>query len=175
MKEATVLTYGLSISGLADMVGAMRAVEKLGPAYEVELAREDGRLVEVTIRASDEGGELGYEELREATRQVLDKARFERKFPPELHTGPAQAMISAYTAGHGKLTDEYLAALSVAYEEQAAQSRDPATRVAMALGQAPQTVKGHLVRARRDGFLTDTRSGQKGGQATDKAREVLGR
>jgi hypothetical protein len=83
-------------------------------------------------------------------------------------------MGAAYNAGNGKVTDEYLAWLAVAYEEQAPHVRDPAVRLAVALGQAPQTVKGHLVRARKEQFLTDTSEGQKGGKATPKAREAIG-
>ncbi len=154
----------------------MRTVEKIGPAYEVEMAREGDRLVQVTITATGDNG-LGYEELREATRQILDRARPERfrsALPPRLHTDAVRAMAAAYNAGNGKVTDEYLARLAVAYEEQAPHLRDPAVRLAVALGQAPQTVKGHLVRARKEDFLTDTSEGQKGGTATGKAREVLG-
>ena len=48
----------------------------------------------------------------------------------------------------------------------------PIPWLARLIGRRPETVKDHLKRARRDGFLT-TVAGKAGGELTDKAKAVL--
>lgn len=152
----------------------MRETETVGPPWEMDLVRESGRLVEVVIRATGTNA-LGYDELREATRQALDKVRPERRLPMPrpLGSDAIQALTAAHEAGNGPSSEEYLARLAIAYEEQAATNRDPAARIAAALGLSTQTVKQHLVKARKDGFLSRTAEGQKGGEAEEKARTLV--
>jgi hypothetical protein len=81
--------------------------------------------------------------------------------------------IAAYQSGNGRVSDQYLAQLAVAYEELVPEGRDVSTKLAAALGKPLPTVKGHIMRARREGFLTEAAESKEGGEATDKAREVL--
>jgi hypothetical protein len=152
-------------------------VEKLSPPYEVELHREDGRLVQVVIKAVGGDGKLSYEELREATRSILDRVRHESVAARQIRAGlpspSVRVLVTEYNAGNGTITDRYLAALSVAYEELAPQGRAVSIRLATALGIPTATLKGHLVRAREDGLLSKAVPGREGGEATDKARQVL--
>lgn len=139
------------------------------------MVRDGDKLVQVSIQAAGDGA-LGYDELREATRQILDKVRPERRTPAlplRLDSEAMQALRAAHEAGHGPSSDDYLARLAAAYEEQAPIGRDPAVRLAHMLGLSTQTVKQHLVKARRDGFLSPTAEGQKGGVATEKSREII--
>lgn len=154
-------------------------VEKLNEPYEIEMGRQDGRLVQITVRAVGDGGKLGYEEIREASRQILEYARREHRpsvqsrIYPELQRLSVQRLVAAYSEGHGRVTDEYLAYLAVAYEELAPEGRSVSVRLAMAMGKPLPTIKGHIMRARREGFLTEAIEGREGGEATPKARELL--
>lgn len=66
------------------------AIEKLRPPYEVELHRNDaGDLVKVVIEAVGGDGNLSYEELREATRSVLDHVR---STYPKTEVDPSRAL-----------------------------------------------------------------------------------
>lgn len=151
----------------------MKTTEKLGPAYEIELTRENGTLRQVTVSATGDGA-LGYEELRDATRQLLDHVRPERRSAlPYSALGAARGLKAAHEAGLGPSSEEYLSRLAVTYAELAPASRDPAARIANVLGLSTQTVKQHLVKARKDGFLSPTAEGQKGGEATDKSRKKI--
>jgi hypothetical protein len=82
-------------------------------------------------------------------------------------------MIAEHRAADGSITDKYLAALSVAYEELAPRGRGVSIALARALDIATTTLKGHLVRAREDGYLSKAVPGREGGEATDKARKLL--
>ena len=152
-------------------------VEKLSPPYEIELRRDGGRLVQVVIRAVGGDGKLSYEELREATRSILDRIRQENIAMVQRRTAPSpesvRTMVAEHNDGNGAITERYLAALSVAYEESAPHGRAVSTRLATALGIPVATLKGHLVRARDDGFLTKAVPGREGGEATDQARQIL--
>lgn len=147
------------------------------PKADIEMGYEDGRLVLVTIRPTtdDEDGQLSYEELTYAARQILDFARTrQRPGPVQLRSEAVRAMVDAYRAGNGKVTDEYLARLALAYEELAPNRRDVSTALAAALGKPVQTVKDHIGKARNQkGYLTDAIEGKGGGRATDEARKVL--
>jgi hypothetical protein len=147
------------------------------PKADIEMGYEDGRLVLVTIRPTtdDEDGQLSYDELTYAARQILDFARTrQRPAAARSRSEAVQAMIDAYHAGSGKVTDEYLARLAVAYEELAPARRDVSTALAAALGKPVQTVKDHISKARNQkGYLSDAIEGKGGGRATDEAREVL--
>lgn len=148
------------------------------PVADLQLGYQDGRLVQVLIRPTtdDEDGQLGYDELLYAARQIQDFARREYRMPMVRRAGSesVQAMVDAYARSGGKITDEYLARLAVAYAELVPQRRDVSTALADALGKPVPTVKGHIMRARKEKhFLTEAVDGKEGGEATDKARETL--
>lgn len=144
---------------------------------DIQIGYEDGRLVQIVIRPTtdDEDGQLGFDELLYAARQIQDFARREYRLPLLRRAGSdsVRAMVDAYNKGGTKITDEYLAALSIAYSELAPQRRDVSTALADALGKPVPTVKGHIMRARHEGFLTEAAEGREGGEATDKARELV--
>lgn len=154
-------------------------LKQLNEPFVIETGEADGQLVQITIRAV-EGGKLGYEEIREATRQILEYARrehrpsIESRLNPDLRRESVRQLRAAYESGQGRVTDEYLARLAVVYAELAPEGRSVSVRLGMAIGKPVQTVKGHIMRARREGFLTEAVEGREGGEATDKAREVLG-
>jgi hypothetical protein len=149
--------------------------------YEVEMVHDDhDRLVAVNIRAVGDGGELGYDEIREATRAIITHTRpspLERMNasdkPPVLRTQGARDLKKAYEGGNGRVTDEYLARLSAVYEDLLARGSNVSMSLAMSLEMPLQTIKGHVMRARREGFLTETVEGKEGGEATPKARELI--
>lgn len=150
------------------------------PAADIAVGYSDGRLVQITIRptSDDDDGQLGYDELQFAARQIQELARREYRPPATIRSPQGSAavevMVDAYNRGSGKVTDEYLARLAVAYAELAPQRRDVSTALADALGKPIPTVKGHIMRARKEKhFLTEAIDGREGGEATDKAREIL--
>lgn len=150
------------------------------PKADIEVGRERGRLVQITIRptSDDEDGQLGYDELVYAARQIQDFARTEYRVPTTQRSSrgsaAVEAMVDAYNRGGGKVTDEYLARLAAAYEELAPQRRDVSTALAVALGKPVPTVKGHIMRARKEKqFLSEAVDGKEGGVATNKARELI--
>jgi hypothetical protein len=156
-------------------------VKKLNEPYVIEMGEEDGRLVQITVRAVN-GGTLGYDEVREATRQILDHTRREhvratvpRRSAPS-DSDAVRLMAEAYDRGNGRVTDEYLARLAVAYEEVVAEGRIVVAALSTSLNDKPiPTLKGHIMRARQAGFLTAAVSGREGGEATQKARELIDR
>jgi hypothetical protein len=173
-------------------------IAALNQPYVIEKGEIDGRLVQVSIRAV-EGGTLGYEEVREATRLILDHLNRGQghtvndlrshtaenrssgqawltpppRAIPESAADTLAALVSAYHQGRGSITNEYLAQLAIAYEELVPEGRGVSIMLADALGKPLQTVKGHIMRARREGFLTAAEKGREGGEATLKAREVI--
>jgi hypothetical protein len=185
---------------VSDTLAAME-IAALNQPYVIEKGEVDGRLVQVTIRAV-EGGTLGYEEVREATRLVLDHLRNthsntvgERRrshtveerssgqtgliapprVVPESAADTLTGLVSASRRGRGSnITDEYLAWLATAYEELVPEGRGVSLTLADALDKPLQTVKGHIMRARREGFLTPALEGREGGEATEKARALVG-
>ncbi|MEU3540554.1 hypothetical protein [Streptomyces paromomycinus] len=71
------------------------------------------------------------------------------------------------------VSDAYLAVLAAVYKTAAdAGEAAPVQWLARRINRSPETVKGHLKQARRDGFLT-TIAGKAGGELTDKAEAVL--
>ncbi|MGY3553386.1 hypothetical protein [Williamsia sp. R60] len=157
-------------------------IETLNAPYVIEKGEVDGRIVQVTIRAV-EGSVLGYDEVREATRQVLDYLRRGQIHTVEAfhyaHSDAAasalEALVTAYNSGKGRISDEYLARLAAAYEALTPEGRGVSTALADALGKPVPTVKGHIMRARRQGYLSEAIEGREGGEATRSARELLQR
>lgn len=148
------------------------------PKADIEMGYEGDRLVQITIRPAtdDHNGRLDYDELIYAARQIQDFARTEYRMPMLRSRGSSKAvdaMVRAYGKGGGRITDEYLGALAVAYGDLAPHRRDVSTALADALGKPVPTVKGHIMRARHEGFLTEAAEGKEGGEATDKARESV--
>lgn len=60
-----------------------------------------------------------------------------------------RALLDAHDLSEGRITEVYLAWLALAYEIAARDHRDVSMRIAAALNRPLQTVKGHLVRARK--------------------------
>lgn len=149
------------------------------PKADIEMGYEGDRLVQITIRPTtdDEDGQLSYEELVYAARQIQDFARTELRMPMPRSRGESdavRAMVDEYEAGNGKVSDAYLARLAVAYEELAPQRRDVSTALAAALGKPVPTVKGHIMRARKEKhYLTEATEGKEGGEATSEARDLI--
>jgi len=147
----------------------MREVEKIGPPWELELVRDGGRLVEVVIRATG-GAELGRDAIREATSALMTRMAHSDR---PIGGGSAVLAREMLKSSGGKISPEYLATLAMAYEECARGGRAVIPALAEAIGGNPATVKGHVMRAREDGYLTKATPGREGGEATDKAREAL--
>jgi hypothetical protein len=71
------------------------------------------------------------------------------------------------------VSGRYLTLLASAYTAMADFGAPaPIPWLARLIGRRPETVKDHLKRARRDGFLT-TVAGKAGGELTDKAKAIL--
>ncbi len=155
----------------------MRTTERIGPPYELAVVRDNGLIVEVTIRAT--AGELTAADIQEATRALLERLHQEQQptlggkylTPPIAHT--TADLQRVYRNSRGKVTHEYLALLSVVYAELAHDHRDVSTMLSEQLSIPLPTLKGHLMRARREGFLERTVQGRHGGEPTAKAYEVL--
>jgi hypothetical protein len=168
--------------------------EKINPVpYEVELVRDGDKVVEVTIRALPDA-ELTAVHVRTAMPAIVarlprnpseqaarrtqvgrnDIARYTAAVEElELPAFKMAMLIAAYEQAEGRVTDLYLARLADAYETAARDHRDVSTRMAEALDRPLQTIKGHLMRARKDGFLTSTLEGREGGQTTSKAKDLI--
>lgn len=151
------------------------------PVADIQLGYDGDRLVKVVVTTTtdDEDGRLGYDELLYAARQIQEFARREYRAPTmrmsKQHPffASVQAMVESYNNAKGRITDDYLARLAVAYAELAPARRDVSTALADALDKPVPTVKGHIMRARREGFLSEAEDGKEGGEATDKARELI--
>ncbi|OBY33157.1 hypothetical protein ACT18_04590 [Mycolicibacter kumamotonensis] len=150
------------------------------PVADIQLGYDGDRLVKVVIATTtdDEDGRLGYDELLYAARQIQDFARREyrampMRMPTRAGATSVREMVESYNKANGRITDDYLARLAVAYAELAPHRRDVSTALADALDKPVPTVKGHIMRARREGFLTEAEDGKEGGEATDKARDLI--
>ncbi|MEV1293870.1 hypothetical protein [Pseudonocardia sp. NPDC049635] len=161
----------------------MRETETVVSPYELLLTREDGRIVEVTVRAVGTG-ELDLTQLQQAWRALTDKLRHDelrqrnrRRFLASRDDADHDVLArltAAWQAAGGQLTDEYLATLAIAYEEVSKlPGRGVLDDLAVAIGRPMATVKSHVARAREEGFLTPTSKGRSGGQATARARELV--
>ncbi|MGA4849269.1 hypothetical protein ACOBQB_24535 [Streptomyces sp. G5(2025)] len=73
----------------------------------------------------------------------------------------------------GGVSAPYLVTLSAVYVQMAAiGARRPVDWLARLIERRPETVRDHLKKARRDGFLTAV-AGKAGGELTDKAKAVF--
>ena len=169
--------------------GMERTTDIVKP-YRVQLVHDDGnRLVGVNIRAAD-GGEMDLQVVRDATRSLLDHFRREEmvnrnrqrvnaQFPEvAADTDTLDRMATAYREGHGRVTEEYLALLALAYSELIGQNVNVAETLGAALGGdgepvPAETVRHHIKQARADGWLTPTTRGKREGRPTEKAAELL--
>jgi hypothetical protein len=171
-----------------------RTTEQINPVpYEVELVRDGEKVVEINIRAVP-GAELTHMEIRSAMQAALRRVprgmdirgghgRERRRLADrqaglieelELPAGEMRQLLDAYYLADGRITESYLARLALAYEVAARDHRDVSLRIAAALNRPLQTVKGHLVRARKEGFLSPpTGEGREGGVATSKAKDII--
>ncbi|MFC8928716.1 hypothetical protein ACFXGD_16510 [Streptomyces albidoflavus] len=100
---------------------------------------------------------------------------------PELQEGMADVTAKVEQAGEAAgllLTNEgvsapYLAMLAATYKSMADMGAPaPVPWLARLISRRPETVKDHLKRARRDGYLT-TVAGKAGGELTEKATSTL--
>ncbi len=162
-----------------------REVESLVKPYAVDLVREGGKVVELNIKAVA-GGELDPDTITEALRTLLERYRREQMNVLRMRDRQ-RVMLSpnliatkdAYHAGGGRVTEEYLARLAVAYSELVDTGVNITTTLARALGNEKRpmlplpTVRTHIARARREGFLTETTQGKEEGEPTEKARQIL--
>ncbi|CAM5417870.1 hypothetical protein SAVIM338S_02265 [Streptomyces avidinii] len=82
--------------------------------------------------------------------------------------------LDAVLSSSKKPTDEYLAALSLRYEQLAESGiRSPVQRLVEITGKSLGTVKSHIQSARKKGYLEAVGT-KAGGQATDAAHLLLG-
>lgn len=174
IRSHTVYGY---VIGVPDAIVIRMEIRKM-PVADIEMGYEGDRLVSITVKPTtdDENGRLDFEELLYAARQIQEFARREYRLPMMSRSRTTSNAVDAVVAAHNKgpgVTDEYLARLSVAYEELAPQGRGVSTALADALGSKVPTVKGHLMRARREGFLTQAIEGKEGGEATPKALALV--
>lgn len=156
----------------------MREVERVVSPYELDVTREDGRIVEVTIRAVGEGAELDHQQLRQAWRALGDRLRHDDHRTQNVVRHEAsdalRALSAAWQRTQGEITDDYLAHLAVAYETVSAlPGRGILDTLAGAIDRPMATVKAHVSRAREDGWLEPTSRGRSGGKATPRAREKV--
>lgn len=71
------------------------------------------------------------------------------------------------------ITPEYIALLSVEYVTRVERGdTKPVEQIADDLGKGLQTVRGHLWRARREGYLTGS-AGRKGGTLTEQSKAIV--
>lgn len=144
---------------------------KLTPQVDIVLGYEAGKLVQVTIKA-DNGADLDADAMSYAVKQLQELARGSVAAKTAPTSSSVSDMVAAYRVGDGRITDKYLASLAAAYADLA-DRRDVSTALALALELPAPTVKGHLMRARRQGFLSKTDQGKRGGSITDKTKELL--
>lgn len=171
-----------------------RTTEQINPvSYEVQLVRDGDKVVEINIRAVP-GAELTHMEVRGAMQAALRRVprgremrgghgRERRRLYDRqadlieelgLPMHEMRQLLDAYDVAEGRITEVYLARLALAYEVAARDHRDVSLRIAAALNRPLQTVKGHLVRARKEGFLSPSPvEGREGGEATSKAKDVV--
>ena len=171
-----------------------RTTEQINPVpYEIELVRDGEKVVEINIRAVP-GAELTHMEVRSAMKAALRRVPrgrelrgghgrerrrlFDRQADLieelELPAHEMRQLLDAYDVADGRITEVYLARLALAYEVAARDHRDVSLRIAAALNRPLQTVKGHLVRARKEGFLSpSTVEGREGGVATARAKDII--
>lgn len=100
---------------------------------------------------------------------------------PELQQGMGEvtakveeaASSAALLLTNEGVSESYLAMLATTYKTMADLGAPaPVPWLARLIGRRPETVKDHLKRARREGYLT-TVAGKAGGELTEKAAEVL--
>lgn len=156
----------------------MRETETISQPYEALVTRQDGELVEVTIRAVGDGVALDYDTFSAAVRAIQERLRRDESHA-KMQSRRADSVVlrglrEAYGDGHGRMTPEYLANLARAYADGSKGSKSVVPLLAAAIDKPSATVKGHVVKARQEGYLSEAEAGRSGGELTDKAREVLG-
>lgn len=168
--------------------------EKINPdTYEVELGRDGEKIVEVVVRALP-GTELTTADIRNARQAVvaqLPRRGYDQALrrvqtssdriadyaatvrDRDLPSFKTAMLIAAYEEADGRVTDLYLARLAHAYAEASRHHRHVSVRLAAAPHRAIQTVRGHLVRARKEGLLTPAAEGREGEDITAKAQDLI--
>ncbi|MGC2998603.1 hypothetical protein ACPF8X_09515 [Streptomyces sp. G35A] len=129
-------------------------------------ARETARGISTTVlRRLDVGAALNLAKQAPEAQRTLDEVAAKLN-----EMGEAAGLA---LEGEG-VSERYLALLAATYTAMADMGAPaPVPWLARLIGRRPETVKDHLKRARRDGFLT-TVAGKAGGELTNKTRTVLG-
>jgi hypothetical protein len=141
---------------------------------------EGDRVVEVVIKTVGDNDELDIDTIRDATRSLLDhfkrdQFRTANQRVSDLPSSVLKPLSTAYDNAHGRMTDEYLAHLAVAYEELSAVGASVLVSLAAELDKPLPTIRTHIKRAEDRGFLTKTTQGSKEGRkATQLVRKLLG-
>ncbi|ALL75895.1 hypothetical protein AD006_12340 [Pseudonocardia sp. EC080610-09] len=132
--------------------------ETLVSPYSLELARDDqGRIKAVTVTAVGDS-ELTLSQLEQAWRALRDRLRSDelRGRGTYNRRRGVDVLTALSKAWDGQITDEYLAALAIAYEEVSKlPGRAMLDSLAEAVGRPQATVRAHVSRARREGWLVD--------------------
>lgn len=104
-------------------------------------------------------------------RQTVDEVRMTDEDQERVHA----IEYLRLSAADRSITDEYLVGLGAAYVELV-KVREPnvTAKLAEITGRAPETIRIHLGKVRKAGYLT-TIPGKAGGHLTDAAREILNR
>lgn len=129
-------------------------------------ARDVARGISTTVlrRLDLPGAVKMAEELAPMSHEVLTEVS------EALNQGGEAARLLLENEG---VSETYLALLASVYKGMADSGAPaPVPWLARLIKRSPETVKGHLKQARRDGFLT-TIAGKAGGELTDKAKAVL--
>lgn len=155
----------------------MRKERIITEPYRTTLVENDGQIVEIKISAVD-GTALDTAVISQALRALIDSLRRDEVHArmAERRASTSDALVEmrrAFKAGGGRITDDYLARLAVAYSEGSGTGRSVIPDLAEAIGTPPSTLKGHIVRARREGWLSESGMGRKGGDPTEKSRDLI--
>ena len=159
--------------------GMAAHTETLSDPWRIDVTRDGDRLVEVKITANP-GYELDPDNLRAAWHRLTQHLRMQDEYVQRRSAlgpleGPLASLRAAWEQAGGEITPTYLAALAVAYEHVHAEPGHGSIMVTLGevIGRPPGTVKGHVVRARKEGYLSPVGPGQSGGDATVKARDLV--
>ena len=102
----------------------------------------------------------------------MSKLRFLGWVKAEQAEGPKPIELVREALAEG-ITDHYLALLSIEYVGRVnAGQLKPVDRIAQELGKSLGTVKGHLWQARKRDLLIGGSAGRKGGEISEKARQL---
>ncbi|MFE7319170.1 hypothetical protein ACFU7T_39620 [Streptomyces sp. NPDC057555] len=124
------------------------------------------RRLDLALAIADAQAQYDMTNMRQEQREEMEWHHTREAM--ELNAFAAHALLEQVG-----VSPRYLAVLSTAYAAAVETGRTaPAHYLAQAVERRPETIKDHLKKARRDGYLTSL-PGKPGGELTDKAQEVL--